>query len=127
MSEGREIERQPMIESAQELIRELVTDTCDPEVFGRMTLDDKRNYQMLVTFGFLITGGHAHGINALIPAEKMCKATQIGTGWFQISKTRTALVRAVHYLGVPWSDRQDTETLKKAALLCMQELRDVNS
>ena len=43
-----------------------------------MTLDDKRNYQMLVAFGFLVTGGHAHGINALIPAEKMCKATPGG-------------------------------------------------
>jgi hypothetical protein len=110
------------IKDAQGLVRALVTENCEPEMFGRMSLEDKRNYQMLVVFAFLLKKGYAHGINALIPAKKVCSNTQIGTGWFQIGKTRSALVRAVHFLGVPMSASQDTDTLSQAALLVMQEL-----
>lgn len=104
------------IENENQLVRYLVTKVIAPEDFAWLSLDLKRKLQCVVVVHHLLRRGLAHGIDAVEPAVRVCKKTQIGTGWFLGQKMSQMLALATVGTGIHAlsAESQSTETLLRA-------------
>lgn len=76
----------------KEAVEELVARHCSLTDFNRLPIAPRRTFQHLALFHYVTMKDATRGINALLDADRVARASPLGVGWFQVSKSRTAIV-----------------------------------